>query len=76
MCSGRRELLIAVLSALFAVKIQIVPAAGIELAKTGNSAKILQCCIEKELEGCWECDVFPCKESMLDNIRIRALLHS
>ena len=37
-----------------------------------EQCKNLQCCIEKELEGCWECDVFPCKESMLDNIRIRA----
>ena len=47
MCSGRRELLIAVLSALFAVKIQIVPAAGIELAKTGNSAKICNVALKR-----------------------------
>ncbi len=34
--------------------------------------KNLRCCKERELNGCWECDEFPCNGSMLDKIRIRA----
>ncbi|OGO90476.1 MAG: hypothetical protein A2Y17_13020 [Clostridiales bacterium GWF2_38_85] len=34
--------------------------------------KNYNCCREKELNGCWECDEFPCQGSMLDKARIRA----
>jgi len=34
--------------------------------------KNFRCCKEKGLNGCWECDEFPCAGSMLDKIRIRA----
>jgi hypothetical protein len=34
--------------------------------------KNLQCCKTKGLNGCWECNEFPCKGNMLDKIRIRA----
>lgn len=30
------------------------------------------CCIEKGIAGCWECDTFPCSGTMLDKPRIRA----
>ncbi len=30
------------------------------------------CCIEKGLNGCWECAEFPCAGGMLDKKRIRA----
>jgi len=34
--------------------------------------KNFRCCREKGLNGCWECDVFPCSGGMLDKVRIRA----
>lgn len=34
--------------------------------------KNLNCCKERGLNGCWECDQFPCQGGMLDKIRIRA----
>lgn len=37
-----------------------------------DSCKNFQCCKTKGLEGCWECNEFPCRGSMLDKIRIRA----
>jgi hypothetical protein len=37
-----------------------------------ESCKNLRCCREKGFSGCWECNEFPCKRSMLDNLRIRA----
>ncbi|HMK47352.1 MAG TPA: DUF3795 domain-containing protein [Methanocella sp.] len=34
------------------------------------------CCIEKKLDGCWECPVFPCDKDMFDTtvhgVKIRA----
>ncbi len=29
------------------------------------------CCREKNLNGCWACDEFPCTGTMLDKLRIR-----
>ena len=40
--------------------------------ETREWCKNLQCCVGKGLEGCWECDEYPCNGGMLDNIRIRA----
>ena len=34
--------------------------------------KNLNCCREKGLSGCWECNEFPCEGSMLDKPRVRA----
>ena len=34
--------------------------------------KNYNCCREKSLNGCWECSVFPCADTMLDKLRIRA----
>ncbi|QQQ95635.1 hypothetical protein [Blautia pseudococcoides] len=33
------------------------------------------CCLQKGIEGCWECEAFPCKEKMFDSVRIRAFLY-
>ena len=30
------------------------------------------CCIEKGLNGCWECDQFPCGKGLLNKTRARA----
>ncbi|MEF9920811.1 MAG: DUF3795 domain-containing protein [Erysipelotrichaceae bacterium] len=32
----------------------------------------LRCCLEKGLQGCWECNEFPCTGTMLDKPRISA----
>jgi hypothetical protein len=37
-----------------------------------ESCKNFQCCKTKNINGCWECDEFPCTGNMLDNRRIRA----
>lgn len=37
-----------------------------------GECKNYNCCKEKGLSGCWECDEFPCTGGMLDNLRIRA----
>jgi hypothetical protein len=42
-----------------------------EGCKDKGWCKNFQCCKKKGLIGCWECQDFPCKDSMLDNIRIR-----
>lgn len=34
--------------------------------------KNYNCCKEKRIEGCWECDEFPCNEGMLKKMRICA----
>lgn len=34
--------------------------------------KNFNCCKEKKINGCWECDNFPCEDGMLDKLRIRA----
>ena len=33
-----------------------------------------QCCLEKELKGCWECGEFPCGAPMLQKTRVRAFV--
>lgn len=42
-----------------------------EGCKEKDWCRNFRCCREKGLNGCWECRDFPCKDSMLDNIRIR-----
>lgn len=37
--------------------------------------KNYNCCREKGINGCWECDEFPCEGGMLDKPRIRAFAH-
>jgi hypothetical protein len=32
----------------------------------------LKCCRSKQLNGCWECENFPCSGNMLDKVRVRA----
>ena len=39
--------------------------------KNAEWCKHFDCCREKGLEGCWECDEFPCG-GMHDKIRVRA----
>lgn len=34
--------------------------------------KNFKCCRERGLNGCWECNEFPCSGGMLDKVRIRA----
>lgn len=34
--------------------------------------KNYNCCREKGINGCWECDEFPCNEGMLKKMKIRA----
>ncbi|HAN44509.1 MAG TPA: DUF3795 domain-containing protein [Ruminococcaceae bacterium] len=34
--------------------------------------KNFNCCKQKGLNGCWECDEFPCSGGMLEKTRIRA----
>lgn len=34
--------------------------------------KNFNCCREKRLSGCWECEAFPCEDSMLDKLKPRA----
>ena len=36
-----------------------------------SSCKCYQCCVERELAGCWDCAVFPCSGTILDKKRIR-----
>lgn len=43
-----------------------------EGCKDKDWCKNFQCCKAKNIKGCWECKEFPCKGSILDNIRIRA----
>jgi len=33
--------------------------------------KNFNCCREKGIEGCWVCEEFPCRDSMLDKVRVR-----
>jgi hypothetical protein len=37
-----------------------------------DRCKNFNCCTEKGLAGCWECDEFPCSDSILDSVRIKA----
>lgn len=39
-----------------------------------DSCKNFNCCTEKGLAGCWECNEFPCPDSVLDSVRIRAFV--
>ena len=41
-------------------------------AKSGCECSIYKCAEEKGIDGCYQCDCFPCGEGMLKNIRIRA----
>ncbi len=43
-----------------------------EGCKDKQWCKNFNCCREKGLAGCWECNEFPCSGSMLDKTRIRA----
>lgn len=40
--------------------------------KNKDWCKNFNCCKKKGINGCWECEDFPCQGSMLDKIRIRA----
>ena len=40
--------------------------------KDKESCKNYRCCLKRGLDGCWECESFPCKDSMLKDKRIRA----
>lgn len=48
------------------------PGCGAGGCKDKENCKNYTCCREKGLDGCWECEVFPCKDSMLRDKRIRA----
>ena len=43
-----------------------------EGCKDKDWCKNFKCCKEKGLNGCWECNDFPCSGGMLDKARIRA----
>ena len=40
--------------------------------KDRETCKNRTCCIAKGLNGCWECEDFPCSGTLLDKPRIRA----
>lgn len=40
--------------------------------KDKDWCKNYKCCKKKGIQGCWECKDFPCSDSMLDKMRIRA----
>lgn len=40
--------------------------------KEGSNCSVYQCAKEKELDGCYQCEEFPCDEKMLQGIRNRA----
>lgn len=40
--------------------------------KEGSDCSVYQCATGKELDGCYQCDEFPCEEKMLQGIRNRA----
>ena len=40
--------------------------------KEGNDCPVYRCAIDKGLDGCYQCEKFPCDEKMLSGIRIRA----
>lgn len=42
-----------------------------EGCKDKEWCKSFNCCKEKEINGCWECDEFPCDNPMLNKLRIR-----
>ncbi|MEG1560071.1 MAG: DUF3795 domain-containing protein [Clostridia bacterium] len=39
-----------------------------------ESCKSFSCCKAKRLNGCWECNDFPCKNSMFEKLRIRTFV--
>lgn len=41
-------------------------------AKDGGNCSVYQCAAGKGLDGCYQCENFPCDEKMLSGIRIRA----
>jgi len=43
-----------------------------EGCKDKEWCKNFMCCKQKGMEGCWQCDEFPCTGSMLDKMRIRS----
>lgn len=48
------------------------PGCRMDGCKDREACKNRNCCLEKGLQGCWECLEFPCTGNMLDNMRIRA----
>lgn len=42
-----------------------------EGCKDKEWCKSFNCCKAKGLNGCWECSEFPCKNQMLDQLRVR-----
>lgn len=40
--------------------------------KQGSDCSVYQCAITRNIDGCYECDDFPCEEKMLQGIRNRA----
>lgn len=40
--------------------------------KDKDWCKNYKCCREKGINGCWECEDFPCSDGMLEKLRIRA----
>ncbi|HOJ12345.1 MAG TPA: DUF3795 domain-containing protein [Clostridiales bacterium] len=42
-----------------------------EGCKNKEWCKSFNCCKIKGLNGCWECSEFPCKNQMLDKLRVR-----
>lgn len=43
-----------------------------EGCKDKDWCKNYNCCREKGINGCWECEDFPCQGGMLNKMRIRA----
>lgn len=42
-----------------------------EGCKGKDWCKSFSCCKEKGLNGCWECEQFPCNNPMLNKLRVR-----
>ena len=41
-------------------------------AKSGCDCSVFKCADAKGLDGCYQCDCFPCDEGMFENVRVRA----
>lgn len=39
-----------------------------------ETCKIKACCVEKNIEGCYECENFPCESSMFNNLRLKTFV--
>lgn len=56
---------------MYVVKTKIAADVEMTVARTKKWCKSFNCCKGKGINGCWECEEFPCKNQMLDKLRVR-----